>query len=54
MNPLETLPKNEYVTLHGHHGERLIGMKMADGRFLVRDGDLVGAVCADVVAGWSE
>ncbi len=35
---------NEYVALHGHHGERLIGMRMSDGNFLVRDGDKVGRV----------
>ena len=54
MNPLSTLPQNEYVTLHGHHGERLIGMRMADGDFIVRDGDRVGRVSADAVKGWGD
>lgn len=54
MNPLSTLPQNQYVTLHGHHGERVIGMRMADGDFLAREDDRVGRVGADAVAGWSE
>lgn len=53
MNPLSTLPRNQYVTLHGHHGERVFGLRMSDGDFLVRDGDRVGRVSADAVGGWS-
>ncbi len=54
MNPLNTLPVNKYVTIHGHHGERHIGMQMSDGRWLVRDGDVIGTANADGVAGWSD
>lgn len=54
VNPPETAPKNEYVTLHGYQGERVTGMQMADGRWLVRDGDRVGAMGGDGIAGWSE
>lgn len=54
MSPLSTLPRNEYVTLHGHHGERVVGMRMSDGNFLVREGDVVGRVSADAVKGWGD
>lgn len=54
VNPPETAPKNEYVTLHGFQGERVTGMLMADGRWLVRDGERVGAMSGDGIAGWSE
>ena len=54
MRALETLPQNEYVTLHGHHGERVIGMRMADGDFIVREDDRVGRVSADAVKGWGD
>lgn len=54
MNALSTLPRNEYVTLRGNHGERVIGMRMSDGNFLVRDGDVVGHVSADAAKGWGD
>lgn len=54
MNPLSTIPRAAWVTLHGHHGERLIGMRLSDGDFIVRDGDVVGRVSADAVKGWGD
>lgn len=54
MTPLSEIPSTRYVALIGHHGERLPGMRLVDGRIIVLDNGRVGPVDEAAIVTWEE
>ena len=54
MTSLTDIPSTRYVALIGHHGERIPGMRLVDGRIIVLDGDSLGPVDEAAVMTWEE
>ena len=54
MTPPSEIPSTRYVALIGHHGERIPGMRLVDGRIIALDGDSLGPVDEAAVMTWEE
>lgn len=54
MISLTEIPSTRYVALIGHHGERIPGMRLVDGRIIALDGDSLGPVDEAAVMTWEE
>ena len=54
MTPLTEIPSTRYVALVGHHGERIPGMRLVDGRIIALDGDSLGPVDEGAIVAWEE
>lgn len=48
------IPSTRYVALIGHHGERIPGMRLVDGRIIALDNGCVGPVDEAAIVTWEE